>query len=87
MALGLVVIAVGASWRLFIAIKPVPECSPPGGPLPASPITAQVVADTLATSNFRFGAAGDITHLVTTSDAPAEALAIFDDEGVDVTLV
>jgi DeoR/GlpR family transcriptional regulator of sugar metabolism len=39
------------------------------------------------TSNFRFGAAGDITHLVTTSDAPAEALAIFNDEGVDVTLV
>ena len=39
------------------------------------------------TSNFRFGAAGDITHLITTSDAPAETLAIFNDEGVDVTLV
>jgi len=47
--LGLVVIAVGASWRLFIAIKPVPECSPPGGPLPASPLTAQVVAEKVAT--------------------------------------
>jgi hypothetical protein len=38
-ALGLVVIAVGASWRLFIAIKP----------LPASPLTAQVVAEKVAT--------------------------------------
>jgi DeoR/GlpR family transcriptional regulator of sugar metabolism len=39
------------------------------------------------TSNFRFGAVGDITHLITTSDAPAETLAIFNDEGIDVTLV
>ena len=39
------------------------------------------------TSNFRFGAAGDITHLITTSGASAETLAIFHYEGVDVTLV
>lgn len=48
-ALGLVVITVGATWRLAIAIKPVPECSPPGGPLPASPLTAWVVAQKVAT--------------------------------------
>ena len=38
------------------------------------------------TSNFRFGTPA-FTHLITTSDAPAETLAIFNDEGVDVTLV
>jgi hypothetical protein len=48
-ALGLLLIAVGASWRLFIAVRPVPECSPPGGPLPATPLTAQVVAEKVAT--------------------------------------
>ncbi len=48
-AMGLLVIALGATWRIFIAIKPVPECSPPGGPLPASPLTAQVVAEKVAT--------------------------------------
>lgn len=48
-AVGLLVIAVGASWRLAIAIAPVPECSPPGGPLPASPLTAWVVAQKAAT--------------------------------------
>jgi uncharacterized iron-regulated membrane protein len=48
-AVGLLVIAVGATWRLAIAIKPLPECSPPGGPLPASPLTAQVVAEKAAT--------------------------------------
>lgn len=48
-ALGLLVIAVGASWRLVIAVKPVPECSPPGGPLPATPLSAQVVAEKVAT--------------------------------------
>jgi hypothetical protein len=48
-ALGLLVIAVGAAWRLVIAIKPVPECSPPGGPLPPTPVTAQVVAEKAAT--------------------------------------
>src|SRR5215831_16931114 len=48
-ALGLLVIAVGATWRLVIVIKPVPECSPPGGPLPASPLSAQVVAEKAAT--------------------------------------
>lgn len=31
-AVGLVIIAVGAVWRLTIAIKPVAACSPPGGP-------------------------------------------------------
>lgn len=48
-ALGLLVIAVGTVWRLVIAIKPVPECSPPGGPLPASPVTAWVVVQKVAT--------------------------------------
>lgn len=48
-ALGLLVIAVGASWRLVTAIRPAPECSPPGGPLPATPLTAQVVAEKAAT--------------------------------------
>jgi len=48
-ALGLLVIAVGATWRLVIVIKPVPECSPPGGPLPATPLSAQVVAEKAAT--------------------------------------
>ena len=47
-ALGLLVIALGASWRLVIAIKPVPECSPPGGPLPATPVTAWVVTQKVA---------------------------------------
>jgi hypothetical protein len=41
--LGLLVIAVGASWRLVFAFKPVPECSPPGGPLPATSVTGDVV--------------------------------------------
>jgi len=31
-AAGLVIIAVGAIWRLTIAIKPVAACTPPGGP-------------------------------------------------------
>jgi hypothetical protein len=48
-ALGLLVIALGATWRLVIVIKPVPECSPPGGPLPATPVTVQVVAEKAAT--------------------------------------
>lgn len=48
-AVGLLVIAVGAAWRLAIVITPVPECSPPGGPLPASPLTARVVAEKAAT--------------------------------------
>jgi hypothetical protein len=46
---GLTLIAVGACWRLVIAAEPVPECSPPGGPLPASPVTAWVVTQKLAT--------------------------------------
>lgn len=48
-ALGLLVIAVGALWRLVIAVTPVPECSPPDGPLPATALTAQVVAEKAAT--------------------------------------
>ena len=48
-ALGLLVIALGAAWRLAIVFKPVPECSPLGGPLPASPVSAQVVAEKAAT--------------------------------------
>ena len=48
-ALGLLVIALGTTWRLVIAIKPVPECSPPGGPLPPTPVTAWVVTQKAAT--------------------------------------
>jgi hypothetical protein len=47
--LGLLVIAVGAGWRLVIAIYPVPECSPSGGAPPATPVTAWVVAQKVAT--------------------------------------
>jgi DeoR/GlpR family transcriptional regulator of sugar metabolism len=38
------------------------------------------------TSTFRFGDAADLTHLVTTDDAPAELLAVFRAEGVEVLL-
>jgi DeoR/GlpR family transcriptional regulator of sugar metabolism len=38
-------------------------------------------------SNFRFGAAADISHLVTTTDVQDEALAAFEAEGVQLTLV
>ena len=34
------------------------------------------------TSNFRFGDAADLAHLVTTADAPGEVLAAFEAEGV-----
>ena len=39
------------------------------------------------TSTFRFGTPGDLTHLVTTSDAPPDLLASFRAEGVEVHLV
>ena len=39
------------------------------------------------TSNFRFGDASDLAHLVTTPDAASEVLAAFEAEGVDVTLI
>lgn len=46
------------------------------------------IADKLnRSSNFRFGEPADLTHLVTTADAPPEMLAIFRDEGVQVILV
>jgi hypothetical protein len=48
-ALGLLVIALGATWRLVIAFNPVPVCLTPGGPLPATPVTAWVVAQKVAT--------------------------------------
>jgi hypothetical protein len=48
-ALGLFVIALSATWRLVTAVRPVAECSAPGGPLPATPVTAWVVAEKLAT--------------------------------------
>lgn len=48
-AAGLLVIAVGAAWRLVTAVRPAPECAPPGGPLPASPLTGWVVAQKAAT--------------------------------------
>lgn len=38
-------------------------------------------------SNFRFGEPADLTHLVTTDDAPAELLGFFREEGVEVILV
>ena len=38
-------------------------------------------------SNFRFGAAADISHLVTTADAQDEVLAAFEAEGIQFTLV
>jgi hypothetical protein len=48
-AAGLLVIAVGAAWRLTIAIRPVSACSPSGGALSASPLTPSVVAQKAAT--------------------------------------
>jgi len=46
------------------------------------------VADKLtATSSFRFAEPADLTHLVTTDDAPTDLLALFTDHGVEVTLV
>src|SRR2546421_1192398 len=33
---GLVIIAVGAVWRLTVAVRSVPACSPPGGALAAT---------------------------------------------------
>ncbi len=38
-------------------------------------------------SNFRFGDAADLSHLVTTPDADPEALAAFDAAGVHLTLI
>jgi len=48
-AVGLLVIAVGAVWRLVILIDPVPACSPPGGTLPPSSLNAAVVAQKAVT--------------------------------------
>ena len=39
------------------------------------------------TSNFRFGDAADLTHLITTADAPDEILAAFEADGVHLTLI
>ena len=39
------------------------------------------------TSNFRFGDAADLAHLITTPDAPDEVLAAFEAEGVHLTLI
>ena len=38
-------------------------------------------------STFRFGAVADLTHLLTTEDAPRAALEPFEDAGVQVTVV
>jgi hypothetical protein len=49
---GLVIIAVGAVWRLVIAIQPVAACSPPGGAQPVTrsgPYNASLVAQKTAT--------------------------------------
>lgn len=51
-AAGLVIIAVGAIWRLAIAIDSVPSCSPPGGPLAAArngPVGASLLAQKAVT--------------------------------------
>jgi hypothetical protein len=51
-ALGLVIIAVGAVWRLTVAIHPIPTCTPPSGALPearSSPLGASVVAQKATT--------------------------------------
>ena len=46
------------------------------------------IADKLTrTANFRFGSPADLTHLVTTSDAPTDLLELFRDEGVEIILV
>lgn len=39
------------------------------------------------TASFRFGAPTDLTHLVTTPDAPADVLLAFEEHGVEVTIV
>jgi hypothetical protein len=48
-AVGLLVIAIGAVWRLVILIHPVRACSPAGGSLSASSLNAAVVAQKAAT--------------------------------------
>jgi len=49
-AMGLVIIAVGAIWRLTVAVQPVPACSPPGGTSPRSdPIGVSLLAQQAAT--------------------------------------
>ena len=51
-AAGLVIIAVGAVWRLATAIQSVPACSPPGGALAAtrgSPFDTSLLAQKAAT--------------------------------------
>jgi hypothetical protein len=51
-AAGLVIIAVGAIWRLTIAIQPVPACSPPGGALAVTrsgPFDVSLLAEKAAT--------------------------------------
>lgn len=46
------------------------------------------IADKLSrASNFHFGDPADLTHLVTTADAPTEMVALFEDDGVEVILV
>lgn len=46
------------------------------------------LADKLSrASNFHFGDPADLTHLVTTADAPEEMIALFEDQGVEVILV
>jgi hypothetical protein len=51
-AAGLVIIAVGAIWRLTIAIQPAPACSPPGGALAVTrsgPFNVSLLAEKAAT--------------------------------------
>jgi hypothetical protein len=51
-AAGLVIIAIGAIWRLVIAIQPVSACSPPGGAQAATrdhPFSVSLVAQKTAT--------------------------------------
>lgn len=51
-AAGLVIVTVGAVWRLTAAIQPLPACSPPGGALAATrsgPLGASLLAQKAAT--------------------------------------
>jgi len=48
-AVGLLVIALGAVWRLVILVDPVRACSPPSGRLAANSLNAAVVAQKAAT--------------------------------------
>lgn len=49
-------------------------------------ILVTIAAKLSRSANFRFGEPADLTHLVTTQDAPEDLLTLFRDEGVAVIL-